>query len=512
MGRLTNQGLALAFITALVALGGCAVGPEYVEPKIDWQDEWETDLYDDVGSGENQAAMDLEFWWHLFDDPVLNRLITMARAENPSFRVAGLKVLEARAALGIARGYRYPQVQQLTWDGTYTGSLPEGGAWSDNYTSGFGFDVGWEIDFWGKYRRGIDAADAAFFASTANQQNFQVLLAAQVADLYFAYRTTVLRAEIARKNAEIQGRSFEITSELYENGAQAELDLQQAKTQYMSTLSSIPAFEQALRQLRNALCVLVGRPPGNLPELDDEVRELPEVDPVLVREIPAQLLIRRPDIRAAAMAVAVQTAQVGISEAAKYPSVSLFGTVGFSDSDLSLGVGPSITWPIFNYGRIKNDVRVQDARLQQALESFQAVALEAAREIDDAAISVIKTQEQKDPQRQSSEAAERSLELATTRYREGYADFQRVIEAQRAAAGQNDREAVLAGDHLSAIVTFYKAVGGGWGEMTFEELIPEETRQTMEDRTNWGGLLRDPTDPGPDAEEADSESESGEQP
>ena len=511
MVRLTTWTLAAPLLLAVVLLGGCAVGPDYVAPEIDWQQEWEADLYDELGSGEHQAALALEVWWHLFDDPVLNRLIEMARAENPSFRVAGLKVLEARAAVGIARGYRYPQVQQLTWDGTYSGSLPEGGDWSDGFSSGFGFDVGWEIDFWGKYRRGIEAADAAFFASTANQQDFQVLLAAQVADLYFAYRTTVLRADIARKNAEIQGRSFDITRELYENGAQAELDLQQAKTQYMSTLSSIPAFEQTLHQLRNALCVLVGRPPGDLPELDAEIRELPEIDPVLVEDIPAQLLIRRPDIRAAAMAVAAQTAQVGISEAAKYPSISLFGTVGLADSDLSLGVGPSVTWPIFNYGRIKNDVRVQDARLQQALENFQAVALQAAREIDDAAITVIKTREQKDPQHQSSQAAERSLELATTRYREGYAGFQRVIEAQRAAAGQNDREILLAGDHLSAIITFYKAVGGGWREMTFEELIPEETRQTMEDRTNWGDLLRDPQDQESPTTASDNDSETGEQ-
>jgi outer membrane protein TolC len=158
---------------------------------------------------------------------------------------------------------------------------------------------------------------------------------------------------------------------------------------------------------------------------------------------------------------------------------------------LSLGIGPSFTWNLFNYGRIKNNVRVQDARLQQAIENFRNVALQAAREIDDAAISVVKTREQQDPQRESTRAAERSLELANARYREGYADFQRVIDAQRAVATQSEREIVNNSSHISAVVNFYKALGGGWLDMPIEQLIPEATRDTMESRSNWGNLLRD---------------------
>ena len=213
--------------------------------------------------------------------------------------------------------------------------------------------------------------------------------------------------------------------------------------------------------------------------------------PVEVKEIPAQLILRRPDIRAAAMVVAAQTAQVGIAEAAKYPHISLFGTVGLVGADPQPRCGTVGDLGHFQLRRIKNDVRVQDASLQQAMENFQVVALEAAREIDDAAITVVKTREQKDPQRQSAEAAKRSLELANARYKEGYAGFQRVIEAQRALATQNDRELVNDSNHLSAIISFYKATGGGWSEMTIEQLIPEETRRTMEERTDWGGLLRD---------------------
>jgi NodT family efflux transporter outer membrane factor (OMF) lipoprotein len=491
-------------------LAGCSVGPEYVEPDIDWRQEWETGIYEQIGSGENRADLELSFWWHLFDDPVLNDLVELAYLENLSLRIAGLRVLESRAVLAKIRGYQYPQVQKVTGDAAYVGGIPDGGDWYDDTTWGVGLDVGWEIDFWGRFRRGVDAADAAFFGSIANQQDFQVLLSAQVVDLYYSYRTTLLRLDIAHKNAAVQKQSFDITRRLYESGQESELDLQQARTQYNATLTTIPGFEQELRQVRNAICVLLGRPPGGLPELDEEVMDLPVVDPVLVEDIPAQLLIRRPDIRAAAAAVAAQTAQVGVAEAAKYPAISLFGTVGYSDNSLSLGIGPSLSWDIFNYGRLKNEVRVQDARLQQALENFQVVALEAAREIDDAAISVVKTGEQKHPQHESSLAAERSLELAQVRYREGYADFQRVIDAQRSAVAQTDREIVNAGSHISAIVTFYKAVGGGWRSMTFEELVPEETRRTMEDRTNWGGLLRDSAAARSDTLSQDANPESGE--
>lgn len=510
MGRRTRTIFTAAgAIVAFMAVG-CSVGPDYVEPEIDWREHWETGLYEQIGSGENRAALDLSFWWYLFDDPVLNDLVQLAYEESPSLRIAGLRVLEARATLAKVRGYLYPQVQQLTADFAYVGGIPDDGDWYDDTTWGTGLNVGWEIDFWGRFRRGVEAADAAFFGSVANQQDFQVLLIAQVVDLYYSYRVTLLRLSIARHNAEVQKQSFDITTQLFENGQESELDLQQARTQYNATLTSIPGFEQALRQIRNALCVLVGRPPGDLPELDEQVQDLPEVDSALVEEIPAQLLIRRPDIRAAAAGVAAQTAQVGVAESAKYPAISLFGTVGYADNSLSLGVGPSLTWDIFNYGRLKNEVRVQDARLQQALENFQAVALEAAREIDDAAISVIKTREQKGPRYESRVAAERSLELAQARYREGYAGFQRVIEAQRSAVAQTDGEVVTAGNHLSAVVAFYKAVGGGWRTMTFEELIPEATRQTMEARTNWGGLLRDSPPARSDSTTQDANPESGE--
>jgi NodT family efflux transporter outer membrane factor (OMF) lipoprotein len=487
----------LALIVMAAALSACTtLGPDYEEPPVEWLESWQTNLYGQVGGPEQQSELDLQFWWQVFDDPELNRLIEVVKTENPSLRIAGLRVLESRALLGIAGSTRYPQAQQATGAVSYVNSSESDG----NVTSyQAGFNLGWEIDFWGRFQRGIESADAAFFASIYNHQDLQVLLNAQVADLYFAYRTVLLRIGIAENNAAIQKRSLEITTRLFESGEDSELDLQQAKTQYLATLSSIPGLQISETKVRNAIAALLGRAPGDLPELTTVSKPLPMMNPVVINEIPASLLMRRPDIRAAAWQAAAQSAQIGIAEADLYPAISLLGTIGWSGNSVSgssstsaLGVGPAVTWNLFDHGLIRNNVRVQDARLQQAIESYQNNVLQAAREIDDAAISIVKSRENQEILAESVTAAERSLQLATARYREGYADFQRVLDAQRSVATQTERELVNQGSHISAIIEFYKALGGGWQVTPIEQLIPAATRETMESRSKWGDLLSAP--------------------
>ena len=326
-----------------------------------------------------------------------------------------------------------------------------------------------------------------------------MLLSAQVADLYFAYRTTELRIRIAEENAAIQKRSYEITERVYKSGQQGELDLQQARTQYLSTLSTIPDLQTTLIKTRNALASLLGRPPGDLAELKEPAKSLPMVKPLVIQGIPARLLMRRPDISSAAWQAAAQSAQIGIAEADFYPSITLFGNIGLSGDSRSssadvgsLSIGPGVNWNIFDHGRIANNVRVQDARLQQLIEQYRDTVLQAAREIDDAAISVVKSAEQQQVLSQSVVAARRSLELANNRYREGYADFQRVLDAQRALFAQAERELVNQGSHVGAVIALYKALGGGWLDTPVQQLIPEQTRDTMEQRSDWGNLLDSP--------------------
>ena len=491
----------LVLLYCLITLGGCTVlGPDYSEPDVTWIDNWQSSLFDQDAAAEQQEQTDLRFWWNLFDDPVLNALIITARQQNPSLKIAGLRILESRAALGIARGNTYPQLQQAIGATTYLNTSQHGGAndvSQDLISYQVGFNLSWELDFWGRFRRGIESADAVFFSSISNQRDVQVLLNAQVADLYFSYITAVLRLDVARKNAEIQKRSYDITESRYQSGQDTELDLQQAKTQYLVTLGTIPALEITLTKIRNSFCALLGRAPGNLPELTTPTSGLPSVDPLVLKSIKPHQILRRPDVRAAAWQIAAQSAQIGIAEADLYPAISILGGMSWSGNTLggtpdttTLNAGPSFTWNLFNYGRIKNNVRIQDAKLQQAIESYQDMVLQAAREVDDAAVTVIKTREQKKPLEASVEAAQRSLKLSTTLYREGYADFQRVLDAQRAVATQMERKLINDGDHIRAIVTLYKSLGGGWIDTPIEELVPDSVRSTMENRTDWGELLR----------------------
>jgi outer membrane protein TolC len=236
-----------------------------------------------------------------------------------------------------------------------------------------------------------------------------------------------------------------------------------------------------------------------MPELADASPELPLIEPSKVAAIPAELLLRRPDIRTAAWQVAAQSAQIGVAEADYYPAISLLGTVGWaansrngSPDTTRFGGGPSFTWNIFDYGRIGNNVRLQDARLQQAIESFQNTVLQAAQEIDNAAISVMKTHELRSILDQSVVSAERSLTLANTLYVEGYADFQRVLDAQRSYFSQSANELINRGNHISALISLYKAMGGGWTDMTIDQMIPEATRETMRERSDWGELIDAP--------------------
>ncbi|MCB1752865.1 MAG: efflux transporter outer membrane subunit [Gammaproteobacteria bacterium] len=501
--RLLRRLLPLA---GALAVSACTVlGPDYREPELPWLAAWQSDLYGQVAAPDDPAHADLRFWWRVFDDPALDALIEAARHENPTLRIAGLRILESRAVLGGADAARYPQLQQATGavdyvnTGTSGGSLPDGDQELVSYQAGF--NLAWELDFWGRFRRAIESADAAFLGSIANQRNGQVLLAAQVADLYYAYRTTQLRIAIARSNAEIQQRSYEITQRIYESGQDSELDKQQARTQYLATLAKIPALQITGTGLRNALCALLGRPPGELPEIAGRPAPgaLPRVERVLLREIPASLLLRRPDVRAAARQVAAQSAQIGVAEADFYPSIALFGTLGWSASSLAgtpdtttLGIGPHLSWNIFDHGLIASNVRVQDARLQQLIESYRNTALQAAREIDDAAVSIVKTAEQAGILDESVQASERALEIANKRYQEGYADFQRVLDAQRALFAQSESRLVNQGNHVSAVIALYKALGGGWLPATIDDVVQQDTRDSMRQRADWGGLLDAP--------------------
>jgi NodT family efflux transporter outer membrane factor (OMF) lipoprotein len=496
----------LPFVLMSVLLSSCAVvGPDYQQPDIEWLQQWQPTAYAYHSKQKNTDSLDIQFWWEIFNDPLLNRLIEKAKQQNYSLKIAGLKVFESRALLAIASSTIYPQLQQLDGGVNYINNQLHGGK-AANKSQSFvntqtGINIGWELDFWGRFQRAIESADAAFFASISNQHDVQVLLAAQVASAYFSYRTTQSRIIIAHKNAAIQKRSLEITTNLYESGQDSELDLQQAKTQYLAILSTIPSLEISLNQARNALTTLLAMAPTTIENLHIDMSDYhwPDISVDHFKYIPANLLTRRPDIRTAAWRVAAQSAQIGYAKADLYPAISLFGTIGWSGTSLNgspdttgLLLGPSFTWNFLDYDRIENNVRIQDSRLQQLIEQYQSSVIQAAKEVDDASYSILKTNQQQLIIIKSLAASKRALDIANKRYREGYADFQRVLDAQRAMFAQADNQLLNKGNYYSSIIDLYQSMGGGWTSVPVDQLIPEKMRETMQQRTDWGELLTEP--------------------
>jgi NodT family efflux transporter outer membrane factor (OMF) lipoprotein len=494
---LTRPGPLL--LLGALALGGCVrLGPDFQAPGEAWTKLWSSPALEQAS--QRRAYPDVRQWWQVFADPVLDGLIAEADAHNSNLKIAGLRVMEARARLGIAQSGRYPQLQQASAESLYINRRQYGGSNPQDshfWQHSVGFDVGWELDFWGRFSRAIESSDASYFAAQANYEDVLVLLRAQVADTYFSLRTTEARLRVARENAEQQKRNFEITEKLFNSGQSAELDLQQAKTQYLGTLSSIPELEGQVLRTRNALAVLIGQPPNALPRLLENQGLIPLVDRAVLQDVPASLLLRRPDVRAAELNVAAQSALIGVAETDFYPSLTLLGSIVWStdtlkgtSNSLDLIGGPSLRWNLFDHGQISNNVRVQDARLQQLIEAYREKVRQAAREADDAASGLSKSLERERILREAQVAAKRSLSLANTQYREGYSDFQRVLDAQRALLEQQDNYLISRSNAVSNLIALYKALGGGW--YSAQPTVDPGTRQQMEHRTDWGNLLNEP--------------------
>ena len=229
MAGLTQSAVAVAMLLAATA---CApLGPDFQEPEQAWLADWQPELYGDQATTSEAQSATLDDWWLQLEDPVLMQLLGSARSENPSLRVAGLRILESRALAGIATGLNYPQVQAVNANAAWVNQHRAGSSTNDFSSGELAFNLGWELDFWGRFRRGIESADAAYFASVNAQRDAQVLLTAQIATLYFNYKTTLQRIEIAERNVALQERSYQITEQLFQQGQDSELDLQQAKSQ-----------------------------------------------------------------------------------------------------------------------------------------------------------------------------------------------------------------------------------------------------------------------------------------
>lgn len=491
---------AVAFACGALALAGCSVGPNYVKPEVKVNDAWDTG--DSPGLSAQSPAD--EAWWKSFNDPVLDRLIELAQGQNLSLRVAGLKILEARAVLGIAAGRQYPQLQAAFANATRV-SLSENLANSVDFDRDFwdyqaGFDAAWEMDFWRKFGRGVKSQEASYLSSVADYQSAIVSLCAEVARTYAAIRTFEVLIGQARRNVSIQEEGYRIADSRYRNGATSELDPTQARTLLESTRATIPQLETSLAQARNALSTLLGQPTGSLDGLLQGPEAIPAPPEQVAVSVPAEMLKRRPDVRAAELHAMAQLERIGIAKADLYPHIELFGTVGyqtasgtsgntgnlFDSGSLFYAIGPRITWNFLDYGRTKNRVRAEDARYQQQLVGFQDAVLQAAQEVEDGAVGFLKAKETTLFQQNAAAAARQAVELAFVQYREGAVDFQRVLDAERSQLLEENNLARARSAVATNLIALYKALGGGWELHAGQPYVPENIRNEMQERTDWG--------------------------
>ncbi|MEP3276595.1 MAG: efflux transporter outer membrane subunit [Stappiaceae bacterium] len=501
----------LGVVTGALMLSGCImIGPDFVTPKTPVVDRWKeaNDLKPNKASGLTTRSEPVIAWWETFKDPVLNQLIDEAYQQNLSLQIAGARVLEARAQLGIAFGELFPQTQRV-------GVGYEKRKISSNFSPArdiervidldldfahwdAGFDATWEIDLWGGIRRGVQSAKANLASQIASYDDALVTLTGDVATVYVNIRALQAGLGIAWTNVKLQEKSLNITELRFKNGVTTELDVEEAKTLLNNTKAIVPGLQIQLEQSLNALAVLLGKAPEDMEKLLGKYGRIPRTSSKVAVGIPNQLLRRRPDIRAAEMEAAAQAGQIGVALNDLYPQFVLVGQIGVRATDVSdllqgpsvAGViNPGIVWNIFNYGRIKNNVRVQDARYQALIANYQNTVVSAYMEVENALVAYKKSRTQAVYYGRSVRSSRKATEIALLQYQDGTADYSRVLNTQSALLEAESNLISTQAEVASNLVALYKALGGGWQVRVGQEFLPDTVLAEMAHRTDWGDLL-----------------------
>lgn len=475
-------------------LVSCMVGPDYHAPKTKVAAQWST--------GQSGELADT-YWWRSFNDPVLSQLIEVAWRDNLSLQSAGVRVVQARAQLNQAIGNLFPQQQAISGGFNYYNQLSATRGPSEFTTSQLLFAASWEADFWGKYRRTIQSDRAAFLSTVAAYDDALVTLIADVASTYVNIRTAEQRIRVAEKNLEAQRESYRVASVQFKYGETSELDVRQAATLLSQTAAQIPPLQDSMNQAKNALAVYLGEPPDKINEYLKGSGSIPVAPNQVTVGIPRDLLRRRPDVREAGLNAASECALIGVAKANMYPAFSLSGAFGLSSNNVgtnslsdmfmwqgkALQAGASFAWPVFNYGRLINQVRVQDAQFQAAILNYQNVVLTAQQEVENG-LSVFSTQQQALAKLMDAAAsARRSTELSMIQYKAGETTYTTVLTTEQAQLTAEDALASAQGNVALGLISIYRALGGGWEMRNSRDVISDEVKAEMERRTNWGAML-----------------------
>lgn len=497
MDAAKRKWIAVLFVlVATTTAGGCTtlgqwvrngfiVGPNYGRPPAPVAQDW-IDADDKRVRTDN---VDLSSWWTVFNDPVLNALVNDAYLQNITLREAGFRVLQARAARAITVGNLFPQTQAYNF-GYQHNALSKANANTSFIPTRFydqwgtNFVLSWEIDFWGRYRRAVEAADDDLDASVEGYDDVLVTLLGDVASTYVQARTFERELALVRANIALQRTTRDLAEARFKAGQTSELDLDQAQSNLSQTEALEPQFETQYRVATNALCILLGIPPIDmLPRLGSA--PIPTAPTEVVCGIPAQLLTRRPDVRRAERIVAGECARIGIAESEFYPHMFLNGNIGWSGQQLSdlttpralVGsIAPNFQWNILNYGRIANNVRLHEARFQEFVAAYQNTVIDANREVENGLIRFLNAQEQVKFLTESVVAAQKAVNVAIAQYKGGIVDFNRVSLLQQDLVQQQDLLAQSQGAICQGLIEVYRGLGGGW-QIRCQPLQPANVSQ-----------------------------------
>lgn len=453
---------------ALLFSSGCLVGPDYKPPKPALPEKWRQAADPAVKTSEKN----IRDWWRVFNDPVMTSLIQRAAQGNLDLRAAVAKVKQARAQVGAASGSLVPALDgtgQASKQRTSEHSSPPSGTTTESYN--LGLETSWEIDLFGRIRRSVEAAKADYQASEEDRVDVMITLYAEVASTYLDVRTTQARLASVRENIISQQRVLELTRSRFRNGLATALDVSQAETVLGSSEAEIPPLNTQLNQDINALALLLGLHPGALHEELRSPAPIPIPPASVTMGLPADLLRRRPDIRAAERSLAAETARIGVATADLYPSFSLTGSFGVAAGNTSgllksgsefFTLGLPFSWNLFDGGRVRSQIKAQDAVAEQALLNYEQTVLAALNEVDNAYVAYTQQRIRVQALERTVAASERSLALAIKLYKDGLSDFQSVLDAQRTLFSYDDYYAAAKGEAASDLVLLYKALGGGW--------------------------------------------------
>ena len=458
----------LTFLPAvIVALAGCAVGPNYKRPAVTLPTDYRAAA---PAQSDSAASLGNEKWWDVYQDPVLAQLIHTALQQNYDVRIAATRVLEAQAQLGVTRANQFPSAS------VGAGVSSQQNAKVSNLFPAYEVNAGqlnlsviWNLDFWGKYRRQTEEARAQLLATKWGQQAVISSLVANVATAYFQLRALDAELEIAERTLGSRQQSLQLTRVLETHGGASDLDVSQSEQLVYTASETIPDLERQIEQQENALSILLGENPGSIPRGNALTQQsVPDNVPA---GLPSELLERRPDVREAEANVMAANAQIGVAKASLFPSISLTGAGGLESNALhhflqqpsqTWNAGLSITQPIFEGGALRSQLRLARAQWQESVLSYQQTVQDSLGQVSNALVAYDKDRQFREQQELLAQAAERSDRLSLVLYKQGGASYLQVLtsETNYFSAELNLVDAQL--NERLALVQVYEALGGGW--------------------------------------------------